>query len=86
MAADARLRQLQHGAQLRDRQLVLLEQEQDPAARRVGQRRHVVQDRDHISVYPDGMLHTEWPCVQRNRQRWSRRAAGGGSDPDAGGL
>ena len=55
--AHARLRRLQHGAQLRHRQLVLLEQQQHTAAGRIGQRRHVVENRDHISVNPDGMLH-----------------------------
>jgi hypothetical protein len=40
-----------------------LEQQQEPAACRVGERRHVVQDRDHISVYADGMLQRGWPRV-----------------------
>ena len=53
VAADARLRHLQDRAQLRHRQLVLFEQEQNPAAGRVGQRRHVLEDRNHPSIRMD---------------------------------
>ena len=42
--ADRRLRQLQHRAELRHRQLVPLEDEQHAAARRVRERRQVVED------------------------------------------
>ncbi len=44
MAADGGLRQLQHGAQLADGQLVALEHQQHPAPGRVGKRREVVED------------------------------------------
>ena len=44
VAADGRLRQLQDAAQLGHGQLVPLEQQQHPAARRVGQRGQVVED------------------------------------------
>ena len=44
MPADRGLRQLQHRAQLADRQLLALEQQQHPAAGRIGQRRKVIED------------------------------------------
>ena len=43
VAAHGRLRQLQHRTQLGHGQLVALEQQQHPAAQRVGQRRHVLE-------------------------------------------
>ncbi len=43
VAADGRLRQLQHGAQLGDRQLEPLEQDEQPAAHGIGEGRHVLQ-------------------------------------------
>ena len=49
--ADRRLRQLQHRAQLRDRQLVPLEDEQHPAAGRIRQRREVVENGRGIHPY-----------------------------------
>ena len=42
--ADGGLRQLHDGAQLGDRQLVAVEQQQQAAARGVGERREVVED------------------------------------------
>ena len=67
--AGARLRQLQDSAQLGHGQLVLLEEQQEAAPRRIRQRRHVVQNRDHISVNPDGMLHRANAGCQRHGQR-----------------
>ena len=45
MTADRRLRQLHHGAELRHRQLAAVEQEQQPAARGVGQRGEMIENR-----------------------------------------
>ena len=57
VAADRRLRELHDAAELRHRQLVPVEQQQDAAARRVGQRGEVVEDGGgasvHQSVNPD---------------------------------
>ncbi len=51
MPADGRLRHLEHRAELGHRQFVLFEQQQHAAARRIRQRRHVVQNGcDHLSV------------------------------------
>ena len=51
VAADRRLRQLQHGAQLGDRQLGLLDHAQDARPRRVGQRRHPAQQGGGCSAF-----------------------------------
>ena len=69
--ADGGLRQLQHGAQLRHRQLVPLEQEQHPAPRRVGQRGQVVED---CSFHP----YIRMKCY--TNQQWGQ-APQVGSDP-----
>ena len=61
---NALSRQPQDRAQLRNGQLVSPEQEQKAAAGWVGERRHVVQNRDHVSVYADGMLHLIRTSVQ----------------------
>ena len=58
MAAHGGLWHLENGAELRDRQLLAFEEHEHATARRVGQRRHVVQNGcDHISVNPDTRLH-----------------------------
>ena len=65
--ADRGLRQLQHGAQLGDRQLMRLEQQEQPVTRDVGQCREVVEDGGALSqsVNPDGRIHAASPIVNQ---------------------
>ena len=52
MTADRGLRQLHDGAELRDGQLVTIEQQQDAAARRVGQRGQAIENCRRVGVHP----------------------------------
>src|SRR5688572_5458028 len=74
MAAHGGLRHLQNCAEFRDRQLVPLEQHEHATARRIRERRHVVQDgSNHLSVNPDIRLHHADASVNL------RRSISGGS-------
>jgi hypothetical protein len=52
MPAHRRLRELHDAAQLRHGQLVPIEQQQNPAAGRVGQRREMIEDGRGAAIHP----------------------------------
>jgi len=52
MAADGRLRQLHHGAQLRNGQLLTIQQQDDAAARGVRKGRQVIVNCERASIHP----------------------------------
>src|SRR4026208_996525 len=84
MAADCGLRHLQHGAQFRARQLLLLEHHEHAAARRIGERRHVVEDwSHHLSVNPDIRLHQDTCQVKGQKAKGKGEGKSRGSMPRA---
>ncbi len=85
VAAGGRLRQLQHLAELRDRQLLALEDQQQPAAERFVELRQIVEQGSgrHISVHPDERIHWRGrgvkPAFLARRARTAGRPARGAS-------
>src|SRR3979409_480310 len=64
MAVSRRLRQLHDAAELGDRQLMAVEQQQDAAARRVGQRRQGIEDCGRARIHPYNRMkgYNDEPC------------------------
>jgi hypothetical protein len=73
MAADRRLGKLHYAAELRHGELVPIEQHQETASRRVGQRREVIVDgwgagaQQYISVNPDARIKRQNACLVKTR-------------------
>jgi hypothetical protein len=67
VAADGRLRQLEDGTEVGDRELLALDEAEGPRAGGVRERGHPVEEGgggSHQSVNPDGALHQAGPLRQ----------------------